>query len=209
MKSRILRSPATRLKDNGVNLTHRGEVAANVGTAIVAGGLAVAAVLSVRAIERASAQTDRPSHKQVQQSEQLIKSADRLTGSFKLESGVNVRLSPTVQNGDIKTGRADNIVEGLIPDGKRLNVSSAIPLDNGWVAFERPETDSKTLEDRAEDLVYVDVADIKSSTNTADMVTDPGLIDHPVEFVETSAGSGFVYSDSDQQPTGALSSIIQ
>lgn len=201
-----LPTPGEIMRSYKPNLTRRGELTTNIVAGI--GAVAVVAtgvILGLKGHEAEQA-TNQPTAADVAQNETRIEGANLLSSSFTLKSGVNVRLSPNINNGDNHTGEADNIVDNLIPKGKTLSITSGIPLGDGWVAFQRPKKhEPKTLHDRAEDLVYVNEADISNNPSSADKISDFSIVNQEVQF----NGSDYVYPGSAQQATGALESHLQ
>jgi hypothetical protein len=125
---------------------------------------AVGAVLVAAGFANLILNHDEKPHQSLNRVENLVYADNAANETVVLKSGVKMRKSPAFLNGGTKDGGQNNIAQ-TVPEGQEVKVSFPQDNDEGWLAFTPPGTKTsefKSLEDRAEHTVWVNIAKLQA-----------------------------------------------
>lgn len=159
--SNTKRETYTKQRPLPERLTTRGKVAIGALATMVA-------VTGGAELHRAV--SDHHENKRIASNEQIIKGADQiLDGTVYLGAGVNVRRAAEVKrdSGDVDLGQISN-ADYTVGKGKELILTRPILVKGKdgttWAAFEKPGTDPKTLRDKADNLQFVALQQLREQS---------------------------------------------
>lgn len=159
--------PESGRRDTPLRATKRGRIV--LGTTLA---LATAAASASLLVEGKRSNPEHPDAQQVVRNEQTLRQGDTiLQGVLTLKKGVHIRTSPAIIEGD--ANNAPNLSYTVGDNGEKgMKITGGLEVINNnhpYLAFEMPNTENKTLKEKAANLRYVSMT-VESSNGTGTSV---------------------------------------